>query len=165
MYLRSSAHLVSLVWVPESVQELSSGRIWLRQLLVTVPGRFQCQRVVTWNSAEARAGWEQGSLRRGDSAAAANGSTGDNDHVIGRCLLSASCMLGAFLLVQRERIHLPVQEMQVWPLGWEGPLQKEMATHSSILAWEIPWAQEPGGAQPTGLQRVGHDWAHVRTQE
>ena len=43
------------------------------------------------------------------------------------------------------RIHLPMQEMQVQSLGWEDLLEKEMATHSSILAWEIPWTQEPGG--------------------
>ena len=42
-------------------------------------------------------------------------------------------------------------------LGWEDPLEKEMATHSSIPAWEIPWTDEPGGLQSIGLQRVGHD--------
>ena len=42
-------------------------------------------------------------------------------------------------------------------LGWEDPLEKEMATHSSIHAWKIPWTKEPGGLQSTGLQRVGHD--------
>ena len=47
----------------------------------------------------------------------------------------------------------------VWSLGWEDPLEKEMATHSSILAWRIPWTEEPGGLQFTGSQRVGHDWA------
>ena len=41
--------------------------------------------------------------------------------------------------------------------GWEGPLEKEMATHPSILAWRIPWAEEPGGLQSMGWQRVGHD--------
>ena len=50
-----------------------------------------------------------------------------------------------------------MQEMQVQPLGWEDPLEKEMATHSSILAWRIPWTEEPGGLQSTGSQRVGHD--------
>ena len=40
---------------------------------------------------------------------------------------------------------------------WEGPLEKEMATHSSILAWKIPWTEEPGGLQSNGLQRVGQD--------
>ena len=42
-------------------------------------------------------------------------------------------------------------------LGWEDPLEKVMATHSSILAWRIPWTEEPGGLQSMGLQRVGHD--------
>ena len=44
-------------------------------------------------------------------------------------------------------------------LGWEDPLEKEMATHSSILAWKIPWTEEPGRLQSIGLQRVEHDWA------
>ena len=42
-------------------------------------------------------------------------------------------------------------------LGWEAPLEKEMATHSSILTWEIPWTEEPGGLQPMWFQRVGHN--------
>ena len=46
-----------------------------------------------------------------------------------------------------------MQEMQVSSLGWEDPLEKEMATHSSILAWEILWTEEPGGLQSMGLQR------------
>ena len=49
------------------------------------------------------------------------------------------------------------QETRVQSLGREDPLEKEMATHSSILAWRIPWTEEPGGLQSTGLQRVGHD--------
>ena len=54
--------------------------------------------------------------------------------------------------------HLPaVRETQVRSLGWEDPLEKEMATHSSILAWEIPWMEEPGGLQSTGSQRVRQD--------
>ena len=47
--------------------------------------------------------------------------------------------------------------MRVRSLGWEDPLEKEMATHSSILAWKIPWTEEAGGLQPMGSQRVGHD--------
>ena len=47
----------------------------------------------------------------------------------------------------------------IWSLGREDPLEKEMATHSSILAWRIPWTEEPGGLQSTVLQRVRHDWA------
>ena len=50
-----------------------------------------------------------------------------------------------------------MQETQVQFLGWEDPLEKEMATHSSILAWEIPWAEEPAGLQLILLQTVGHD--------
>ena len=49
------------------------------------------------------------------------------------------------------------QETQVRSLGWEDPLEKEMAIHSSILGWKIPWTEEPGGLQSMGLQRVGHD--------
>ena len=50
-----------------------------------------------------------------------------------------------------------VRETQVRSLGWEDPLEREMATHLSILAWRIPWIEEPGGLQSMGLQRVGHD--------
>ena len=46
-------------------------------------------------------------------------------------------------------------ETLVQPLGWENPLEEEMATHSSIPAWEIPWTEEPGGIQSMGSQRVG----------
>ena len=46
--------------------------------------------------------------------------------------------------------------IQVQSLGQEDPLEEGMATHSSILAWRIPWTEEPGGLQSTGLQRVGH---------
>ena len=49
------------------------------------------------------------------------------------------------------------QEMWVHSLGWKGPLEEEMATHSSILVWRIPWTEEPGGLQSMELQRVGHD--------
>ena len=50
-----------------------------------------------------------------------------------------------------------VQETQVRFLGWGDPLEKETATHSSILAWKIPWMEEPGRLQSMGSQRVGHD--------
>ena len=54
--------------------------------------------------------------------------------------------------------RLPVmRETQVQSLGREDPLEKEMATHSSILTWRIPWIEEPGRLQSTGSQRVGHD--------
>ena len=54
--------------------------------------------------------------------------------------------------------NLPaVQEIWVLSLGKENPLEKEIATHSSILAWKIPWMEEPGRLQSMGSQRVGHD--------
>ena len=61
------------------------------------------------------------------------------------------------------------QETQVPSLGWEDPLEKEMATYSSILAWEIPHTEEPSGLQSMALQRVRYDWAneahtHTHTQ-
>ena len=50
-----------------------------------------------------------------------------------------------------------MQEMEVWSLGWEDPLEEEMATHSSIVAWRSPWTEEPGGLQSMGLERGGHN--------
>ena len=49
------------------------------------------------------------------------------------------------------------KEMRVLSLSQEDPLEEEMATHSSILAWKTPWSEEPGGLQSTGPQRIGHD--------
>ena len=61
-------------------------------------------------------------------------------------------------LVAQTVRHLPtMQETWVRSLGWEDPMEEEMATHSSILAWKIPWTEEPGGLQSMGSQRVGHD--------
>ena len=57
-----------------------------------------------------------------------------------------------------------MQEMQIWSLSWEDPLPKEMVTHSSILAWEIPWREEPGGPKFVGLEKSQtqlSDWAHT----
>ena len=64
---------------------------------------------------------------------------------------------GASLVAQRIKRLPAMQETQVRSLGWEDPLEKEMATHSSTLAWRIPWTEEPSGLQSTGSQRVGHD--------
>ena len=50
-----------------------------------------------------------------------------------------------------------MQETQVQSLGWEDPLEKEVAAHFSTLAWKIPWTEEPGRLQPMGSQRVGYD--------
>ena len=60
-------------------------------------------------------------------------------------------------MAQRLKRLPPMWETQVPSLGQEDPLEKEMITHSNILAWRIPWTEEPGGLQSTGLQRVGHD--------
>ena len=65
---------------------------------------------------------------------------------------------GASLVAQRLKCLPAMQETWVRSLGCEDPLEKEMATHSSILAWRIPWTEEAGGLQSTGSQRVGHDW-------
>ena len=59
--------------------------------------------------------------------------------------------------MKNKRIHLPMQEMKVQSLGWEDPLEKGMATHSSILAWRIPWTVEPGRLQSMESQTVGHN--------
>ena len=58
-----------------------------------------------------------------------------------------------------------MQETGVWSLGQEDALEKEMATHSSILAWEIPWTEEPGGLQSLGLQKVEHESATKQQQQ
>ena len=76
--------------------------------------------------------------------------------MIGVCFLYSPDRLQASQAVQWHRIHLPVQEMRVPSLVWEDPLEKEMAIYSSILAWRIPWIEEPGGLQSIGSQRVRH---------
>ena len=63
----------------------------------------------------------------------------------------------ASLVAQRLKRLPAVRETWVRSLGREDPLEKEMATHSSTIAWEIPWTEEPGGLQSTGSQRVGHN--------
>ena len=62
-------------------------------------------------------------------------------------------------MVQTVKNLPATRETWVQSLGQEDPLKKEMATHSSILAWRIPWTEEPGGVQSMGSQRVGHDRA------
>ena len=65
-------------------------------------------------------------------------------------------------LVAQSVKNLPAdQETSVWSLGQEDPLEKRMAPHSSILAWRIPWTEEPGGLQSLGQQRVRHNWATI----
>ena len=65
----------------------------------------------------------------------------------------------ASLVAQRLKRLPGMRETRVRSLGWEDPLKKEMATHSSTLAWRIPWREEPGGLQSMGSKRVGYDWA------
>ena len=65
----------------------------------------------------------------------------------------------ASLVAQRLKRLPGMQETRVWSLGWEDPLEKEMAAHSSTLAWRIPWMEQHGRLQSMGSQRVGHDWA------
>ena len=61
-------------------------------------------------------------------------------------------------LIAQSVKNLPAgQETRVRSLGWEDPLEKEMAPHSSTLAWKVPWMEEPGRLQSTGSQRVQHD--------
>ena len=60
-------------------------------------------------------------------------------------------------MAQTVKNLLAMQETQVQPLGQEGPLEKEMVAHSSILDWKTPWTEEPGWLQSMRLQRVGHD--------
>ena len=64
---------------------------------------------------------------------------------------------GGFLVALLVKILPAVQETWVQSQGQKDPLEKEMATHSSILAWKIPWTEEPGGLQSMGSQRVRHD--------
>ena len=66
---------------------------------------------------------------------------------------------GASLVAQTVKNLPTMQENGVQSLGWEEPLEKWMATYSSILAWKISWTEEPARLQSMGLQRVGHDWA------
>ena len=66
---------------------------------------------------------------------------------------------GASLVAQMVKNLPAMWETQVWSLDWEDPQEKGMVIHSSILAWRIPWAEEPGVLWSVGSQRVGHDWA------
>ena len=72
---------------------------------------------------------------------------------------NSNVLLWASLVAQRLKRLPPMWETQVRSLGWKDPLEKEMVIHSSILAWRIPWTEEPGRLQSTGSQRVRHDWA------
>ena len=72
-------------------------------------------------------------------------------------LTSTHKLLGTFLVAQMVKNPPAVQETRGLSLGGEGTLKKGMVTHSSILAWRMPWTEEPGGLQSLGWQRVRHD--------
>ena len=71
--------------------------------------------------------------------------------------MEARPYMGASLVAQRVKNLPAMRETWVQSLGQEVPLEKEMATHSSIIAWKIPWMEEPGRLKSMGSQRVGHD--------
>ena len=73
--------------------------------------------------------------------------------------LGPALLKRASLVAQMAKNLLTMQEIWVQSLGWEDLPEKEMATHSTIPAWRIPWMEEPGGLQSLGSQRVGHNWA------
>ena len=75
------------------------------------------------------------------------------------CICLHVCLLSLSLVAQMVKHLLTRWETWVQSLGQDDPLEKEMATHSSTLAWKIPWTEEPGRLQSMGLQRVRHDWA------
>ena len=67
------------------------------------------------------------------------------------------CITGAYLVAQTVKNPPAMQKTWVQSLSWEDPLEEDMTTHSSILAWRIPWTEEPGRLQSTGSQRVGYN--------
>ena len=91
--------------------------------------------------------------------------SGFSPHIITDCLPQCCfTILSPYYFVPSVVKNLPMQKTQVQSLDWEDPLGKKMATHSSILAWRIPWTEEPGGLQSIGLQRVGHNLATKQQQ-
>ena len=68
-------------------------------------------------------------------------------------------MVAPFLVAQTAKRLPTMWETQVWSLGREDPLEKEMATHSCTFDWKVPWTEDPGRPHSMGSQRVGHDWA------
>ena len=88
---------------------------------------------------------------------------GDSSHEIKRRLLLGRKVMTNLDNILKSRVAQMVKRLstmwETWvqALGWEDPLEKEMAIHSSTIAWKIPWTEEPGRLQSTGLQRVGHD--------
>ena len=77
--------------------------------------------------------------------------------MLGGCFWISVDIFYLFLVAQMVKNPPAIQEIWVQSLGREDPLEREMATHSSILAWELPWTEESGGLQSMGSQRIGHD--------
>ena len=115
-----------------------------------------------WNWLRSLGMWTAG---RGSLSPAAPGREGKRGGWDGECerevggySVCSKCSINTKSLVAQTVKNLPaMQETWFRYLGWEDPLEKKMATHSSILAWRIPSTEEPGGLQSMGLQRVGHD--------
>ena len=81
----------------------------------------------------------------------------ESTKVLGGCFWISVDIFYLSLVAQMVKNPPAIQETRVQSLGREDPLEKEMATHSSILAWELPWTEESGGLQSMGSQRIGHD--------
>ena len=77
--------------------------------------------------------------------------------MLGGCFWISVDIVYLFLVAQMVKNPPAIQEIWDQSLGREDPLEREMATHSSILAWELPWTEESGGLQSMGSQRIGHD--------
>ena len=77
--------------------------------------------------------------------------------MLGGCFWISVDIFYLSLVAQMVKNPPAIQGTRVQSLGREDPLEKEMATHSSILAWELPWTEESGGLQSMGSQRIGHD--------
>ena len=105
-------------------------------------------RTVSWQSVQKSCSW----WLRSVSPASHSYAPGGSDQ-------SVQQVTPVFLVAQMVECLPAVQETWVRPLGQEDPLEKGKATHSSILAWRIPWTEEPGGLQSVGSQRVRHNWA------
>ena len=86
-----------------------------------------------------------------------SGQPKNEKHSLGKDFISLCTGLRASLVAQTVKHLLVMRETQVASLDGQDPLEKEMATHSSILAWRIPWTEEPDRLQSMGSQRVGHD--------
>ena len=98
-------------------------------------------------------------LKQNRNTVAGKGLITKNGHIMTRPHLWSPMCWWASLVAQRVKCLPAMQETWVRSLGQEDPLEKEMATHSSTLAWKIPWTEKPGRLQSMGSQRVGHNWA------